>query len=150
VSVRNRKSQSGLTLIEVLVAVVILSIGLIGVAALQMHGLRNIKVTGDLQAVAAHVHELAELMRLNIDNAAEYDGLTNNSCSNVQTLANDDFCTVLNLSQQELASSNVSLSVTSCATAGSTCVIQAQWTPRVTYGVSGNATPQTYTMNVQL
>lgn len=147
---RKKAAQSGLTLIEVLAAVFILAIGLIGVAGLQMHGLRNVKVNGDLQAVAAHVHGLAELMRLNIDNAADYDGLTNNSCSNVQTLANDDFCNVLDLCQQDLASSNVSLSVTSCATTGSTCVIQAQWTPRVAYGVSGTATPQTFSMSVQL
>jgi type IV pilus assembly protein PilV len=147
---KKKNTQSGMTLIEVLASIVVLSIGLIGVAALQMHGLRNVKVNGDVQAVAAHVHELAELMRLNTDNAADYDGLTNSTCSNVQTLADDDFCNALVQCQQKLASANLSMSVSSCATAGSTCVIQAQWTPRVAYGVSGAATPQTYTLNVQL
>ena len=74
--------QSGMTLIEVLAALVILAIGLIGVTSLQLNALRNVKVSGDVQAVTSGVNELVELMRLNGDNAPDYDGLTTSSCSN--------------------------------------------------------------------
>ena len=36
-----RKTQRGTTLVEVLVALVVLSVGLLGIAALQMTSLRN-------------------------------------------------------------------------------------------------------------
>jgi type IV pilus assembly protein PilV len=142
--------QSGMTLIEVLAALVILAIGLIGVTSLQLNALRNVKVSGDVQAVTSGVNELVELMRLNGDNAPDYDGLTTSSCSNIQTLADEDFCRVVGLLAAELPASNVTLSVSSCAAVGAVCVIQAQWTPRQTYGLDGSAASQTYSMSVQL
>ena len=145
-----RRFQKGLTLIEVLVAVIVLAIGVLGVAALQMHALRNVKVSGDIQVVTARVNELVERMRLNIDNAAAYDGLTNTSCSTVQSLADEDFCTVLDHLKDEMPAASVSLSVTSCAAAGALCVIQAQWTSKQTYGVTAASSPNTYQMDVQL
>ena len=145
-----RRFQKGLTLIEVLVAVVVLAVGVLGVAALQMHALRNVKVSGDIQVVTARVNELVERMRLNIDNAADYDGLSNTSCSTVQSLADGDFCSVLDNLEDEMPAASVSLSVTSCAAASAMCVIQAQWTPKQTYGVTTATSPKTYRMDVQL
>ncbi len=142
--------QSGMTLIEVLVALIIMAIGLIGVSSLQLNALRNVKVSGDVQAVTSGVNELVELMRLNVDNASDYDGITTSSCSNIQTLADEDFCRVIGLMAAELPASNVTLSVSSCTAVGAICVIQAQWTPRQTYGLGGSASAQTFGMSVEL
>lgn len=142
--------QCGMTLVEVLVALVVLAIGLLGVGALQMNGLRNVKVSGDVQVVTSRVNELVELMRMNVENASDYDGLTISRCGNIQNLADADFCRMINLLAGELPASNVTLSVSSCATVGAVCVIQAQWTPRQTYGLSGSASSQTFSMSVQL
>ena len=57
--------QEGFTLIEVLVAVVILAIGLLGTAGLQVYGLKNIDIAGNHAQATILAHELAERMHMN-------------------------------------------------------------------------------------
>ncbi|OOZ35628.1 type IV pilus modification protein PilV [Solemya velesiana gill symbiont] len=64
-----------MTLIEVLVAVVILAVGLLGLAGLQVHGLRNIAVSANHSQAAIITNELVERIHLNRDNFAGELGL---------------------------------------------------------------------------
>jgi type IV pilus assembly protein PilV len=87
--------QQGLTLIEILVAVVILSIGLLGLAGLQVLGLKNISISGTHANAAILTNELVERIHLNSDNIAGYQGLGDGSCSgSLTTIAQIDYCTV--------------------------------------------------------
>ncbi len=61
-----RKRQSGFTLIEVLVSVLILSIGLIGVAGLQAVSLKNNQSAFMRSQASALAYDLADRMRSNV------------------------------------------------------------------------------------
>ncbi|WP_083444673.1 type IV pilus modification protein PilV [Herbaspirillum rhizosphaerae] len=63
--VRRQSPQHGFTLIEVLVAIVILTLGASGVAAMQLHALRMAQQSGFQTAATQLAVTLAELMRAN-------------------------------------------------------------------------------------
>ncbi|MBO8086611.1 MAG: type IV pilus modification protein PilV [Marichromatium sp.] len=58
-----KRSSSGATLIEVLVAVVILSIGLLGISGLQMRALMNNQSAINRNAAIVHAYSISEAMR---------------------------------------------------------------------------------------
>ncbi|KZY63581.1 hypothetical protein A3735_25955, partial [Oleiphilus sp. HI0061] len=58
-------TQRGFTLIEILVTIVILSIGLLGVASLQMQGLRNNQSAYLRSQASILVYDIADRMRAN-------------------------------------------------------------------------------------
>lgn len=62
---KNQIAQRGFTLLEVLVAIVVLSIGLLGLAGLQAAGLRN-NTSAYMRTIATQqVHDMADRMRAN-------------------------------------------------------------------------------------
>lgn len=65
----NRRSpmpgQSGLTLLEILIAVLVLSVGLLGVAGLQLTGLKNGQQSYQRSQVAVLAYEMADRMHAN-------------------------------------------------------------------------------------
>jgi type IV pilus assembly protein PilV len=67
-----RKSQRGTTLIETLVALVVLSVGLLGIAALQMTSLRNNRGAHLRSQAQVLAYDIADRMRAN-RNAAQAD-----------------------------------------------------------------------------
>ena len=78
----NRKQESGFTLLEVLVALVILAVGLLGLAGMQMSGLKNTNDSKYRTTAATLARDLADRMHANpkgmyVDNAyADVDGAT--------------------------------------------------------------------------
>jgi type IV pilus assembly protein PilV len=64
-SVWQRQMQSGFSLIEVMVALVVLSVGLLGLAGMQVSGLRTVGNTTDYSIATLAVNDLAERMRAN-------------------------------------------------------------------------------------
>lgn len=70
-----RSGQSGFSLIEVLVAVIVLSIGLVGVAGLQAVSLQNNQSAFMRSQATALAYDLADRMRANVPgaNAGMYD-----------------------------------------------------------------------------
>jgi type IV pilus assembly protein PilV len=67
-----RRRQRGLSLIEVLVAMVILSLGLLGMAGLQAAGLRTSQSSFYRAQAAQYAEDMAERMRANLGQAANY------------------------------------------------------------------------------
>ncbi|MDQ5767335.1 type IV pilus modification protein PilV [Thiothrix subterranea] len=61
----SRRQQSGLSLIEVLIATVVLSTGLLGLAGLQIAGMKTTHNSYQMQQATWIVHELLEKMRAN-------------------------------------------------------------------------------------
>lgn len=59
-------SQQGVSLLEVLIAVLVLGIGLLGVAALQTSGVRNVQSAHERTVATLVAHSLSENMRANI------------------------------------------------------------------------------------
>ncbi len=60
-----RKTQRGTTLVEVLVALVVLSVGLLGIAALQMTSLRNNRGAHLRSQAQVLAYDIADRMRAN-------------------------------------------------------------------------------------
>lgn len=97
-------NESGFTLVEVLVALVILAIGLLGLAGLQVLGLKNIGYSGSHAQGTIMVHEFAERIHLNISDSAidEYKGFSASSCASPSSTAEKDYCAVYNRIKNEL------------------------------------------------
>lgn len=64
---RFKSRQRGVSLIEVLVAIVIFSVGVLGVALLQIKGMQYTKQSGSRTAAIAQASSLADAMRANPD-----------------------------------------------------------------------------------
>jgi type IV pilus assembly protein PilV len=104
---RHPISQKGFTLIEILVSVVILSIGLLGVASLQVQGLKNNQSAYLRSQASILAYDIADRMRTNSAQAiqGEYDDFdslgsvpsdpacstSNNGCSPAELVETDLF-----------------------------------------------------------
>jgi len=85
-AVSGPRQQAGLSLIEVLVAMVLLSIGLLGLAGLQASGMRVGQSSIQRSQAAQLAHDMIERMRANAANAGAYAlalGEAAPACSNV-------------------------------------------------------------------
>lgn len=65
----NARSQSGVTLVEVLVAVLVLSVGLLGLAGLQTSALRNNQSSMERSLAVIESYGIVDAMRADRDNA---------------------------------------------------------------------------------
>lgn len=61
----SRQGQSGASLLEVLIAVLILAIGLLGIAALQAVTLRNMQSSSDRTVAVIQTYAMFDMMRAN-------------------------------------------------------------------------------------
>lgn len=75
--------QQGFNLIEVLIATVVLTIGLLGVAALQLTGMRNTQGSYFRSQATTIMNDLAERIYANTPGAANYGGFNSatNACA---------------------------------------------------------------------
>ncbi|MEQ1544212.1 type IV pilus modification protein PilV [Methyloglobulus sp.] len=117
------KQQSGFTLIEVLIAVVILAVGLLGLASLQAVGLGNNQSAYNRSQATQLAYDIADRMRANASTAAQArylpdvmlpaDALCRSGttpCSDCTTSANS--CSTDQLAQKDLLDWNNDLVAT--------------------------------------
>jgi type IV pilus assembly protein PilV len=67
---RSRHLQTGMGLVEVLIAVLVLSIGLLGLAGLQLRTLRNNQSALERGVAVVEIHSIADAMRADRINAS--------------------------------------------------------------------------------
>lgn len=96
------KTQQGFTLLEAMVAMVVFSVGLLGLGALQLAGMGNTQ-SALYQSVATHLaYDMSDRIRSNVAGmeGAQYNSLTNkpsnptlcnNNCSAAQVAVRDHF-----------------------------------------------------------
>ena len=77
-----RKAASGFTLIEILIALIILSIGLLGIAAVQLASVRNSHASFERSIAVVQARDLAERMWAGLCDLYDADG---NIDANVET-----------------------------------------------------------------
>ncbi len=68
-----RKSQKGVSLIEVMVSVLILAIGVLGIAALQTVALKNSGGSASRTQAAIQIYSMMDIIRANRDNIGTYN-----------------------------------------------------------------------------
>ena len=142
---RSAAAVRGVGLIEVLVAVLVLAIGLLGVAAMQATALRNSQSSLERSQGVIHVYTILDAMRANPDaarNGAYNMGLT---CTvpAAGTLVDSDKRAWIDMLQQNLGD-------TACgqvACQGALCTITVRWDD--SRGTSGAAT-QTFSTTTRI
>lgn len=65
-SIISLKSQRGFSLLEIMIAVLVLAVGLLGAAALQSSGIRNVQSAHERTVATLVAHSLSENLRANI------------------------------------------------------------------------------------
>ena len=95
-----KSSIGGFTLLEVLVALVVLSIGLLGLAGLQLTSVTNTRDAYYRSQALMLSYDIADRMRANWTQIGDYDGNTNTTpvsacrttggCVNASDMADDD------------------------------------------------------------
>ncbi len=86
------KNQKGFGMIEVLVAFVIVSVGLLGLGTIQLFSIKNINNSQYRTLATLYAYDMAERMRSNKAALGEYDGIdTSSSCSSCSTVTQSDF-----------------------------------------------------------
>ena len=122
---RSAVAVRGVGLIEVLVAVLVLAIGLLGVAAMQATALRNSQSSLERSQGVMHVYTILDAMRANPDaaRAGIYNiGMTCAVPAAGNLVANDRRAWIATLQQN--------LGVTACgqiACAGALCTVTVRW-----------------------
>jgi len=103
-----RTQQSGFTLIEVMVSVLVLSIGLVGVAALQGVSLKNTQSAFMRSQATALAYDLADRMRANVISAKTglYDPGT---AAKVTACKSTTGCTAQDMAKHDLAEWNAAI-----------------------------------------
>ncbi len=151
----HRIGQRGFSLIEVLVALVVLSIGMLGIAALYVDSLRSGRTAIHRTQAVILVSDMAERIRANPDAGAAYAGAAaDNNCADDVGLSND--CTAA-----EMAADDLQIWQQSIAGLLPNGVSQIQFVPAVgglpaTYTISvtwnevGQAAPVSYVLTVQI
>jgi len=99
------KKKNGFTLLEVLIAMVILAVGLLGIAALQTTSLKNNQSAYNRSQATLLAYDIADKMRTNVAGANNY--LSSFMASTAATKQNDCLvisttCTVADMAQNDL------------------------------------------------
>lgn len=100
--------QSGFTLVEVLVAALLLSIGLVGLAGLQAAALANNQSSFMRSQVTALAYDLADRMRANVV-GANANGYDPSAFAVVPTCKSNAGCTPAQLAQNDIAEWNTAI-----------------------------------------
>lgn len=148
---RSFRSQAGFTMIEVLIALLIFAIGLLGVAGMQTLALKSTNNSNARTMVNMHAYEIAERMRANMSAAedGEYDGINSvsgvtncmPSCSPAELAALDGDEWISNLQ------ADVPTATASVAYANGTATITINWTER---GLGDDTENQSYTLRARI
>jgi type IV pilus assembly protein PilV len=115
--------SAGFTLIEVLISVVVLAIGLLGMAALQMNGLRNNQSAYFRAQATQLAYDMADRMRTNIVEArdAASGGTYNNGASTTNNCATGA-CTTAQMTGYDFSQWNTELTAQLPSGTGRVCI----------------------------
>lgn len=114
-----RKAQSGFTLMEILIALLVLSIGLLGIASMQMQGMRNNQSAYLKSQASILAYDMADRMRANSVRAAAGDYTPFDTTGQVPV---DPGCMITNAG---------------CSAANQATTDLAEWAARINGTVSG-------------
>lgn len=152
-----KQRTRGFTLVELLVSLVVMTVGMLGIAVLFVEGLQINRTSAYRTTAVGLAADMADRIRTNIDAQDEYAGTgpgANNACVNgpidcsAQQLADDDWFWWLAEVQKQLpVGTTANIEVTGVAIPGGTMDrydITLQWPE------AGQAEPVSYTLTVQL
>lgn len=124
----NRAQAGGFSLIEVLVAVLVLSIGLLGLAALQATALRNNQSALERSQGVVNTYSMLDAMRANLDTARSGAYIMPETCAVPAggSLVQNDKKAWIEMIQENLG--DTACGTVSCT--GSLCTVTVTWDDR--------------------
>jgi type IV pilus assembly protein PilV len=148
-----RHPAGGFTLVEVLVALVVMAVGLLGIAALYVEGLRAGRTSVYRTAAVNLAADMADRIRANPNVSADYAGTGPgeenfcvngaNDCTAAEMAADDWFHWLQDLGTRLPAGASASIEVAALAPL-------TQYNITVTWPEPGQAEPVSYTLALQL
>lgn len=123
-----RRRQQGAGMIEVLIAVLILGIGLLGIAAMQSTALRNSQSALERSQAVIHTYAILDAMRANRQAALDGNYQMNMTCTppaSAGSLANADRRNWMLAMQAALGSD--ACGQINCPAGGAACTITIRW-----------------------
>ncbi|QSP96125.1 type IV pilus modification protein PilV [Marinobacter salinisoli] len=135
-------SESGFTMIEVLVAMIILAIGLLGVAGVQALSLKQTNNSALRSLVTMHAYDLSEIMRSEIEEVTVFDKNKAATC----TGCDSRLAAWHNRLVNSIPSAESTVDVTEGANS-TVAEITVDWTER---DLGNDAVAQSYTLFVRL
>lgn len=147
----NRAGQQGLSMIEVLVAMLIFAIGLLGVAGMQSLALKSSDNSNIRSLVNVHAYEIVERMRANMPavQSGQYNTISGSSTATGCLPA----CTPAELAAWDASEwhSNLQADIPSAtgavAYANGVATVTINWTER---GLGNDAAAQTYSLQARI
>lgn len=143
------KGNQGFSMLEALVAVVVIAVGLLGVAVLYVEGLKAERTSVYRTTAVVLASEMADRIRVNPTGLADYAGAAaNNGCRNgagdctaAEMAADDLFWWQQDLAQRLPPGANGTVTVAPGA-------ISDQYTITVTWSEAGYTTPRSYAVTI--
>lgn len=124
---RSRAGQQGVGLLEVLIAVLVMAIGLLGIAALQATALRNSQSSMERSQAVMQTYAILDAMRANPEaaRAGAYDYAVSSSCAapGAGSLAQSDLSAWITALKGSMGSGACG----GVACNAATCVVTVQW-----------------------
>lgn len=140
--------QSGFTLLEVLVTLLIISFGLLGMAALQISALKNNLSAHHRSQATILAYDIVDRMRANITTIDNYVGIPDASVAAVATCLTDTGCTPQNMALNDLAEWRTDLAELPSGT-GRISSSGALYTVAITWNDRGDASDPVFEMSFQ-
>jgi type IV pilus assembly protein PilV len=144
---------AGFSLVEALVALVVLSIGMLGIAALHVEGLRSARTALTRTAAVALASDIADRIRANRDAKTEYDVIVTSADTDAKCEPKGAGCTPAELAHHDKA---LWLGAIETALPGGTGTIDcddaevpATYTITISWSEVGAAQPSSYTLTIQ-
>lgn len=144
----------GFTLVESLVALVVLSIGMLGIAALHVEGLRSARTALTRTTAVNLASDMADRIRANRSAKAEYEVVVTSADTDANCKPGGAGCTAAELAHHDKA---VWLGAIEAALPGGTgtidcadpAAVPATYTVTITWSEVNAASPSTYTLTIQ-
>jgi len=142
VLMRGSYRERGFTMIEVLVAMIILAIGLLGVAGLQALSLKQTSNSAVRSLVTMHAYDLSERMRSDFDDIAVFEKADSTACDSCDAKLSAWHDRLI----EDVPTASTEVDVTTNADS-SFAEITVSWTER---DIGNDALAQSYTLYVRL
>ena len=143
---RARRSQAGVSLVEVMVSVLVVTVGLLGAAALQASALRNNQGSYERTQTSILTQGIFDAMRANLAGVTAGDYNTSGyvcTAPSVVKLANSDVGRWITTMQSQIHSG----ACASIACAAGVCTVGVRWDDS---RATGGSSAQTISMKAQL
>ncbi|HEY8034538.1 MAG TPA: type IV pilus modification protein PilV [Methylobacter sp.] len=125
--------NTGFTLIEVLIAMLVLAIGLLGLAGLQATSLKNNQSAYNRSQATQLAYDLADRMRANIAGKANYTAILPSSATAKANCLTTTGCTPADMAENDLFEWNSAVSNNLPSGIGTIAVVANMFTIRITW-----------------